>query len=68
MSIAPRLQDAVEALIAKHGSLKAAARASGISYTYLCNLRTGIRGAEPSDALLRKLGLRRITIYQWTKP
>lgn len=67
MSIAPRLQDAVEALVAEHGSLRAAARAIGVDHAYLWRLLNGQK-VDPSDELLRKLGLRRIVVYQWRKP
>jgi len=52
------LKLAAERLIEKHGSLRKAARALKIDPAYLSNLRHGHR-ENPSDGVLRKLGLRR---------
>jgi len=49
----------VNAAVAKHGSLRAAARALKIEPSYLCRLRSG-KKVWPSDALLKKIGLRRV--------
>jgi hypothetical protein len=55
---------AVEAKIQQHGSLRAAARVMRVSAPYLCRFRHGQK-RNPSDALLRKLGLRRVIEYRW---
>lgn len=46
-------------LAAKHGGIRQAARVVGIDPAYLCRLESG-KKINPSDAVLRKLGLRRI--------
>lgn len=43
----------------QHGSLRAAARVLGVTAGYLCRLRDGKKN-NPSQALLRKMGLQRI--------
>ena len=55
---------AVEQKIHQHGSLRAAARVMRVSAPYLCRFRHGQK-RNPSDALLRKLGLRRVVEYRW---
>lgn len=50
------ISDAVQALIDRHGGLRPAARAVGINYAYLWRLWNGVK-SNPSDAVLRKLGL-----------
>lgn len=67
MSLAPRIPDAIDLLVEKHGSLRAAARVIGVNYAYLSRLRNSQK-TDPSDAVLRKIGLRRIVVYQWRKP
>lgn len=52
------IQDAVERLIAKHGTLRAAARAVKFDPAYLCRLRYG-KKRNPSPDVLKKLGLKR---------
>ena len=54
------IPEAVERLIKKHGSLRAAARAINEDHGYLSRLKNG-RKTEPSDAVLAKLGLERVT-------
>lgn len=49
-------------LIHRHGSLRAAARVLGISPAYLSRLFSGEK-KDPSDTMLRKLGLRRVVTY-----
>ena len=56
------VQAAIEKQVSRHGGLRAAARAMEIDAGYLCKLRTGDKKA-PDDAILRKLGLRRIVSY-----
>jgi transcriptional regulator with XRE-family HTH domain len=48
----------LNALQAQHGSLRAVARVLEIDAGYLSRLKAGEK-LNPSDALLRKLGLRR---------
>lgn len=50
------------AKIERHGSLREAARALGVDHVYLWRLSVGQRN-NPSAALLKKLGLRRIVGY-----
>lgn len=49
-------------LVAQHGSLRAAARAVKMDAGYLSRLQNGSK-REPSDAVLKKLGLRRLVDY-----
>lgn len=49
-------------LIHRHGSLRAAARVLEISPAYLSRLFSGEK-KDPSDAMLRKLRLRRVVTY-----
>lgn len=49
---------AVERAVKQHGGLRKAARALGIQAPYLCRLRYGDK-TNPSDKILRKLGLAR---------
>lgn len=53
----------VDWLVERHGSLRAAARVVGVNYAYLHRLRTGEK-TEPTAAVLRKLGLRRVVTYE----
>lgn len=52
----------VKALVKKHGSLRAAARAIRLSAPYLMRLRDGDK-KDPSDKVLRKLRLRRVVTF-----
>lgn len=56
------LRARIEELVERHGSLRAAARVLKVDHAYLSRLMTGVKCA-PSDALLRKLGLRRVVTY-----
>lgn len=58
-----RLQDYIEyQLLRMECSLRHMADMLGIDHTYLHRLRTGEK-TEPSDEVLRKLGLRRVVYY-----
>jgi hypothetical protein len=57
-----RIETRVAELIEKHGGLRIAARAIGINYTYLSRLGKGQK-TEPTDTVLKKLGLKRAVIY-----
>lgn len=57
-----RLRARIQELARQHGSLRAAARALGIDAGYLSRLQDGSK-LEPSDAVLRKLGLKRVVLY-----
>lgn len=52
------VQARINKLAERHGSLRAAARVLKVSAPYLCRLQKGEK-KEGSDALLRKLGIRR---------
>lgn len=52
------LSSRVADLAIKHGSLRAAALALGVTPAYLSRLRSGAK-TNPSDKILRKLGVRR---------
>lgn len=53
----------IDALAEQHGSMRAAARVLGVDAGYLSRLRRGVK-KEPGDALLRKMGLRRVVTYE----
>ena len=53
-------------LIDRHGSLRKCAKVLDISPAYLSRLQSGEKD-EPSDALLRRMGMRRVTTYQVVK-
>ena len=61
---APRvtIADRIRELELQHGGLRPAARVLGCSAPYLLRLRDGVK-EHPSDAFLRKLGLRREIVY-----
>jgi hypothetical protein len=52
------IASAVDTLIQRHGSLRAAAKAIGVDHAYLWRLERGIK-TRPSDEVLQKLGLKR---------
>lgn len=56
------LRRRIQELAKQHGSLRAAARALEIDHAYLSRLQDGSK-AEPSDAVLRKLGLKKIVLF-----
>ena len=58
MEISERIQQ----LQREHGGLRAAARATGMSPSYMIRLRDGEK-LEPSALLLRKLGLEKKVTY-----
>ena len=53
------IQKRVDALIKKHGQLRAAARAIGLDASYLCRLKNGQAGKRLPESTLQKLGLKR---------
>jgi hypothetical protein len=57
------LQERVAELVAKHGSVRAAALVLGINYVYLFRLGSG-KQSNPGAALLKKLGLRKVVSYE----
>jgi hypothetical protein len=61
MSLGAVVQEAIK----KHGGVRAAARALDTSAPYLSRLARGIQSA-PSAKLLRRMGVRRITVYTRT--
>lgn len=61
------IKTAVKAIVTKHGGVRPAARAIGINYAYLSRLQTGEK-ANPTPAVLRKLGLRKVVSYETIKP
>jgi hypothetical protein len=52
------IQQKVRAAIDVHGSLRKAGKVLGINYAYLCRLANG-KKTNPTDRVLRKLGLKR---------
>ncbi len=62
--IATELSASISMLAKQHGSLRKAARALKIDHAYLWRLKQGKKN-DPSEAVLRKLGLRRIVIVTY---
>lgn len=58
-----KLQQTVDALIKRHGSLRKAQVATGINYAYLQRLQKGDK-INPSAAVLAKLGLEKRATYR----
>lgn len=61
------LRDAVNALVERHGGVRLAARALRIDHAYLYRLKSGEKD-NPTDDVLRKLGLRRVVSYEPIRP
>lgn len=61
------IETAVKAIVLKHGGVRAAARAIGVNYAYLSRLQSGEK-SNPTAAVLRKLGLRKVVSYEPIKP
>jgi len=57
----------IDHLIATHGTLRAVARMAKVDPGYLSRLRYGER-QNPSEEVLKALGLTRIVSYQFTNP
>jgi hypothetical protein len=57
------LCERVDELVRQHGSLRAAARAVEIDSGYLARLRAGEK-RNPSAPMLRRLGLRKVVVYE----
>jgi hypothetical protein len=58
------LQRRIWELVDRHISMRATARVLKVDHAYLSRLATGEKD-NPSDALLRKLGIRRIVTYEY---
>ena len=56
------LSGRIQQLAKQHGSLRAAARVLEIDHGYLSRLQNGVK-TEPSDDVLRKLGVKRVVSY-----
>lgn len=60
------LSKRITELVDQHGSLRAAAAVLGCDPGYLSRLSHGEK-TEPRDALVRRMGLRRVVTYErWT--
>lgn len=57
------IQDRINELVTQHGSLREAARVTGIDVGYLSRLRAGEK-SNPETDKLRKIGLRRVVSYE----
>jgi hypothetical protein len=62
-----KVQKAVAALIAEHGSLRKAGKATGINYAYLSRLHRG-KKTNPTPTVLALLGLERRSTYRQVSP
>lgn len=60
------LQERIDQLVQQHGSLRAVARVTEIDAGYLSRLRSGDK-MNPEKDKLRRLGLRRVVIYEVLK-
>lgn len=58
-----RLADAIELRVQIWGSLREASAQIEIDFAYLSRLKSG-KKTNPSDEVLRKLGLRRVVSYE----
>lgn len=56
--------EAIKAKVKQHGGLRPAGRAMNVDHAYLKRLRDGEK-RDPSDDLLKKLGLCREVSYRW---
>ncbi len=57
------LSERIDELVKQHGSLRAAARVVQVDPGYLSRLRSGEKDG-PEDAVLRRLGLRRVVSFE----
>jgi hypothetical protein len=57
------LQERIEQLVERHGSLRAVSRVTEIDAGYLSRLRSGEK-ANPEKDKLRRLGVRRVVTYE----
>jgi hypothetical protein len=62
-----QIMRAAEKLVKRHKGLREAAKVACIDAAYLCRLRSG-KKANPSDAILRKLGIERRVSYRRAVP
>jgi ferredoxin-fold anticodon binding domain-containing protein len=53
----------ISMLVDRHGSLRNVGKILGIDHAYLCRLQAGDK-VNPSDAVLKKLGLQRVVTYK----
>lgn len=58
-----QIKTRIDQLVHKHGTLRGAARATGVDVGYLSRLRKGSK-AQPSDEVLERLGLQRVVSYR----
>lgn len=56
------IQDAVAAVVERHGGVRATARATGVAKAFISRLMRGHKTA-PSEETLRRLGLRACPLY-----
>lgn len=61
------LEDAVRTVVAKHGGVRAAERATGVDKSFISRLMRGEK-VNPSAETLSALGLRSVPLYEVIKP
>lgn len=61
------LETAVQAVVTRHGGIRAAARATGVDKAFISRLMAGKKVA-PSDTTLAALGLRAAPFYEVLPP
>lgn len=61
------LDEAVAKIVARHGGVRAAERATGVDKSFISRLMNGHKVA-PSAETLARLGLRSVPLYEVMKP
>jgi len=61
------LKPHIDTLIARHGSMRAAAEAIQVDVSTLSRLRSGERGEQIGEELLKRLGLERVVSFRRVK-
>ena len=63
MSKLVTLEQAVSAIVAQHGGIRPASRATGIDKAFISRLMRGLK-VNPSEETLKALGLRSVPLYE----
>lgn len=63
MRVYQDLRERCNELVEQHGGIRAAARVLRIDHSYFCKLADSTK-VNPSDAVLRRMGLRRVVTYE----
>ena len=60
------LEQAVHAIVKRHGGVRAASRATGVDKSFISRLMNGHK-TSPSEETLKALGLRAVPLYEILK-